>query len=43
MQIEAAVTESKGAPFVVQPVWLGELRADEVLVRVVPAGSATPT
>jgi aryl-alcohol dehydrogenase len=38
MEIRAAVTESKGAPFVVQRVSLGELQAGEVLVRVVASG-----
>lgn len=38
MRIRAAVTDSKGAPFVVQEVELGELRTDEVLVRVSAAG-----
>jgi aryl-alcohol dehydrogenase len=38
MQIQAAVTESQGAPFVVEPVELGELRGDEVRVRVVATG-----
>ena len=38
MRIRAAVTESKGAPFAIQEVELGELRADEVLVRVSAAG-----
>jgi aryl-alcohol dehydrogenase len=34
----AAVTESKGAPFVLQQLELGELRPDEVLVEVAAAG-----
>jgi aryl-alcohol dehydrogenase len=38
MQIRAAVTESKGAPFAIQEIELGQLRADEVLVRVSAAG-----
>ena len=38
MQITAAVTESKGAPFALQELELGDLRADEVLVRVAAAG-----
>ncbi|HEY6377643.1 MAG TPA: NAD(P)-dependent alcohol dehydrogenase [Candidatus Dormibacteraeota bacterium] len=38
MQITAAVTEAKGAPFAVQPVELGDLRDDEVLVRVAAVG-----
>jgi aryl-alcohol dehydrogenase len=36
--ITAAVTESKGAPFVLQELELGELQADEVLVEVGAAG-----
>jgi aryl-alcohol dehydrogenase len=38
MHICAAVTESKGAPFAVQEIELGELRADEVLIQVTAAG-----
>jgi aryl-alcohol dehydrogenase len=38
VQIQAAVTESEGAPFALQPVELGELRNDEVRVRVVASG-----
>lgn len=38
MKINAAVTESKGGPFLVQELELGELRADEVLVEVGAAG-----
>jgi aryl-alcohol dehydrogenase len=38
MKIRAAVTEQKGSPFDIQEIELGELRADEVLVRVVAAG-----
>ncbi len=38
MRITAAVTESKGAPFGLQEVELGELRPDEVLVKVAAAG-----
>lgn len=38
MHIRAAVTESKGAPFAIQEVELGQLRQDEVLVRVSAAG-----
>ena len=38
MKITAAVTESTGAPFALQEVELGELRADEVLVSVAAAG-----
>ncbi len=38
MKFTAAVTERKGAPFTLQELELGELRADEVLVRVAAAG-----
>ncbi len=38
MRITAAVTESKGAPFVLTDVEVGELHADEVLVKVAAAG-----
>ena len=38
MKITAAVTESAHAPFVLQELELGELRPDEVLVRVAAAG-----
>jgi aryl-alcohol dehydrogenase len=38
VKIRAAVTESKGAPFAVQELELGELRSDEVLVEVAAAG-----
>lgn len=38
MEIQAAVTESQGAPFVVQSVELGHLQTHEVLVRVVACG-----
>ncbi len=38
MRITAAVTETKGAPFAVQELDLGELRPDEVLVEVAAAG-----
>jgi aryl-alcohol dehydrogenase len=38
MRIRAAVTDSKGARFAVQEVELGELRPEEVLVRVSTAG-----
>jgi aryl-alcohol dehydrogenase len=34
----AAVTESKCAPFVLQEVEVGELRPDEVLVKVAASG-----
>lgn len=38
MKITAAVVESKGAPFALQEVELGELRDDEVLVKVAASG-----
>lgn len=38
MKITAAVTERKGAPFELQELELGELRPDEVLVKVAAAG-----
>ena len=38
MEIQAAVTDAKGAPFAVQSVELDELRPDEVLVKVAAAG-----
>jgi len=38
VRITAAVTESRGAPFVLREVELGELRSDEILVRVAAAG-----
>jgi aryl-alcohol dehydrogenase len=38
MRITAAVTESKGAPFMLQELELGELRPDDLLVRVAAAG-----
>jgi aryl-alcohol dehydrogenase len=38
MRITAAVTEEKGAPFALQEVEIGELRPDEVLVKVAAAG-----
>jgi aryl-alcohol dehydrogenase len=38
MKFTAAVTERKGAPFVLQEIELGELRSDEVVVRVAAAG-----
>jgi aryl-alcohol dehydrogenase len=38
MQITAAVVESQGAPFALEQLELGELRADEILVRVAAAG-----
>ena len=38
MKITAAVTESKGAPFELQELELGDLRPDEVLVKVAAAG-----
>ena len=38
MKITAAVTEAEGAPFALQELDVGDLRPDEVLVRVVAAG-----
>ena len=38
MKITAAVTETKGAPFALAELELGELRPDELLVRVAAAG-----
>jgi len=38
MKITAAVVESKGAPFALQELELGELRDDEVLVKVAASG-----
>lgn len=38
MKITAAVVESKGAPFTLQELDLGELRNDEVLVKVAASG-----
>jgi aryl-alcohol dehydrogenase len=38
MKFTAAVTEREGAPFVLQEIELGELRPDEVVVRVAAAG-----
>lgn len=38
MQIKAAVTDSKGAPFIVRELELDEPRPDEVLVRLRAAG-----
>ena len=38
MRITAAVTEAQGAPFALQELELGELRADEVLVEVAASG-----
>jgi aryl-alcohol dehydrogenase len=38
VEIQAAVTDAKGAPFAIQPLELGELRAGEVLVEVRAAG-----
>ena len=38
MKITAAVTESMGAPFALQELELGDLRAGEVLVRMAAAG-----
>jgi aryl-alcohol dehydrogenase len=38
MQIQAAVTERTGAPFDIQPVEVGDIAADEILVEVAAAG-----
>jgi aryl-alcohol dehydrogenase len=38
MKVKAAVTESKGAPFVLTELELGELRDDEVLVDISASG-----
>ena len=38
MEIRAAVTDGKGAPFAVQAIEVGDLRADEVLVKIAAAG-----
>ena len=38
MEIRAAVTESKGAPYAIQPVELDDPQDGEVLVRVAAAG-----
>ena len=38
MEIQAAVTDGKGAPFAVQSVEVDDLRPDEVLVKVAAAG-----
>ena len=38
MKITAAVVERKGAPFALQELELGELRDDEVLVKVAASG-----
>ncbi len=38
MKITAAVVEREGAPFALQELELGELRDDEVLVKVAAAG-----
>ena len=38
MKITAAAVDSKGAPFVLQELELGELRSDEVLVKVAASG-----
>jgi aryl-alcohol dehydrogenase len=38
VKITAAVTEQKGAPFTLEEVELGDLRPDEVLVRIAAAG-----
>src|SRR3954471_7553335 len=38
VEIQAAVTDAKGAPFAVQTVEVDELRPEEVLVKVAAAG-----
>lgn len=38
MEIHAAVTDAKGAPFAIQPLDLGELAPHEVLIEVAAAG-----
>ena len=38
MEIQAAVTDGKGAPFAVQAVEVDDLQPDEVLVKVAAAG-----
>ena len=38
MNIRAAVVETSGAPFAIQELDLGELRADEVLVEIAASG-----
>lgn len=38
MKITAAVTESRGAPFALEQLDVGDLRADEVLVEIAAAG-----
>lgn len=38
MRIRAAVVEDEGAPFAIQELELGELRADEVLVEIAASG-----
>jgi aryl-alcohol dehydrogenase len=38
VEIQAAVTDAKGAPFTVQTVEMDDLRPDEVLVKVAAAG-----
>src|SRR5438045_7551542 len=38
MRIRAAVTETKGAPFTIEELELGELRPEEVLVEVAASG-----
>ena len=42
MRIRAAVVEDEGAPFAIQELELGELRADEVLVEIAASGAAMP-
>ena len=38
LEVQAAVTDSSGAPFAIQTLQMDELRADEVLVKVSAAG-----
>ncbi len=38
MKLTAAVTESQGAPFALEELDVGDLRADEILVQVAAAG-----
>jgi aryl-alcohol dehydrogenase len=38
MEIQAAVTEAKGAPFEIQSIELGDIRPDELVVKVAAAG-----
>jgi aryl-alcohol dehydrogenase len=43
MKITAAVVESKGGPFALQELELGELRDDEVLVKIAASEICPPT